>query len=434
MKIYISMFGALFSSLTMAAMPVYLPVGSSYTLSGVINPRALSTSLSNPAAPYLMGSVSSGQNVRLGLLGPVGLSYELGEVGNLTDKVDDLESLLNRTDYQSQAEVNAAIAKANSIVSDVASTAYIKVAGSSQIPFMPFIYKTNTRGAFIVDASASFLGRANVLADDIVAEQTGSSYKVKSKTSFYVKKATDLRLGLGYSQSVVRTSYGELIGGVKANLHRISLGRSLVVLADENDDASKVFTDSLFSDQHASSNVGIDVGAIWVSNHYQLGATVTNINQPKFDYADLGDCANLSGSKLTSCNAAVVFSGKGKLDLSETYQMKTQSTIDGAITSRNRQWILAGSYDLNSVKDPVGDKYRWAVASLSFFSDNLIAPGFRVGYRENLVGSQLKYVTGGLTFFRRLNLDVAVSTGTTEYNGHSIPRSAYFSIGYDMAF
>lgn len=180
--------------------------------------------------------------------------------------------------------------------------------------------------------------------------------------------------------------------------------------------------------------MGIDVGTIWVSDHYQLGATIANINQPKFDYGDLGNCTNLSGSALTSCNAAIVFAGKGKLDLSETYQMKTQSTIDGAITSRNRQWVLAGSYDLNGVKDPVGDKYRWAVASLSFFSDNLIAQGFRVGYRENLVGSQLKYVTGGLTFFRRLNVDVAVSTGTTEYNGHSIPRSAYFSIGYDMAF
>lgn len=434
MKIYLSIVGALCSSLTMAAMPVYLPVGSSYTLGGTINPRALSTSLSNPAAPYLMGSVSSGQPFRMGALGPVGLSYELGEVGNLTDKVDDLESILGRTDYQSQAEVDAAIAKANSIVSDVANTAYLKVSGSTQIPFMPIIYKSNSRGAFMLDISASFVGRANVLADDIVGEQSGSDYKIKSNTAFYVKTATDLRLGLGYSQSVLRTNYGELIGGVKANVHKISLGRSLAVLTDEDDDASKVFTDSLFDGQRSTSNVGVDLGTIWVSNNYQLGATIANINQPKFDYGDLGNCSGLSGSALTSCNASVSFAGTGQLNLSETYQMKTQSTIDGAITSRNRQWILAGSYDLNSVKDPVGDKYRWAVASLSFFSDNVIVPGFRVGYRENLAGSQLKYITGGLTFFRRLNVDVAVSTETADYNGSSIPRSAYLSIGYDMAF
>lgn len=419
----------LLSGAAMAAMPVYLPVGSSYTLSGAVNPRALSTSLSNPAAPYVMASTSAGKSWRAGFLGPIGLSYEVGKVSHFTDRVDDLENILDRTNYSSVAEANAAIADANSIISDIADSAYVKVSGSTQVPFMPFIYKTRTRGAFILDASGSFVGKANILSDDI----TVSGSELSSNISLYVKAATDIRVGLGYSQLMLRTPVGELVGGVKANFHRISLGRSLAVLTDENDDASDVFMDSLTDGKTASSGVGIDLGAIWVSNHYQLGATLANINQPTFDFGDLGDCSGLSGSSLSSCNAANALAGDGKLSLSDTYKMEAQGTIDGAITSRNRQWILSASYDVNGVKDPVGDDYQWGVVSLAYFSDSVFAPGLRVGYRENFAGTQLSYVTAGLTLFRRLNVDVAYGLQKIE-GGSVLPRSMALSIGYDMAF
>ena len=417
------------SGSVMAAMPVYLPVGSSYTLSGVVNPRALSTSLANPAAPYAMASTSAGKSWRAGFLGPVGVSYEVGKVDDFTDRVDDLEDILGKTDYASAAQANAAVDEANSILSDLSESAYVKLSGSTQVPFMPIIYKTRTRGAFMLDASASFVGKANILSDDI----TVSGSELVSNSSLYVTSATDMRVGLGYSQMLIRTPVGELIGGVKANFHRIALGRSLAVLTDENDDAEDVFIDSLTDDKKASSGVGIDLGAIWVSQRYQLGATLANINQPTFDFEDLGSCSGLSGSSLTSCNAANALASDGKLSLSQRYKMEAQATLDGAITSRNRQWILAASYDVNGVKDPVGDDYQWGVISLAYFSDSVFAPGVRVGYRENFAGTKLSYVTAGLTFFRRLNVDLAY--GLEKIEGDSVlPRSMALSVGYDMAF
>ncbi|MFI8622034.1 conjugal transfer protein TraF [Marinomonas sp. NPDC078689] len=423
----------LFSGSVMAAMPVYLPVGSSYTLSGVVNPRALSTSLANPAAPYVMASTSAGKSWRAGFLGPIGVSYEVGKVDDFSDRVDDLADILEKTDYASSAEANAAVDDANSILSDLSESAYVKLSGSTQVPFMPIIYKTRTRGAFMLDASASFVGKANILSDDISVTGSGSDYELNSNSALYVASATDVRVGLGYSQMVIRTPVGELIGGVKANVHRISLGRSLAVLSDESDDAEEVFIDSLTAGKKASSGVGIDLGAIWVSHQYQLGVTLANINQPTFDFGDLGNCSGLSGSSLTSCNAANALASDGKLSLSDTYKMEAQGTIDGAITSRNRQWILAASYDVNGVKDPVGDDYQWGVVSLAYFSDSVLSPGLRVGYRENFAGTQLSYVTAGLTLFRRLNVDLAY--GLQKIEGDSVlPRSMALSVGYDMAF
>ncbi|REG82882.1 conjugal transfer protein TraF [Marinomonas pollencensis] len=423
----------LLSGYTMAAMPVYLPVGSSYTLGGVVNPRALSTSLANPAAPYAMASTSAGKSWRAGFLGPVGVAYEVGKVDDFTDRVDDLEDILGKTDYASIAEANAALDDANSILNDLSESAYVKLSGSTQVPFMPIIYKTRTRGAFMLDASASFVGKANILSDDISVTGSGSNYQLDSNSSLYLASATDVRVGLGYSQMLARTPVGELIGGVKANFHRISLGRSLAVLSDESDDTEEVFIDSISDDKKASSGVGIDLGAIWVSHQYQLGVTLANINQPTFEFDDLGDCSGLSGSSLASCDAANELASDGKLSLSERYKMEAQTTVDGAITSRNRQWILAASYDVNAVKDPVGDDYQWGVVSLAYFSDSVLAPGVRVGYRENFAGSKLSYVTAGLTFFRRLNVDLAY--GLEKIEGDSVlPRSMALSVGYDMAF
>ena len=434
MKQAITIFlGGLVSLNAMAAMPVYQPVGSAFTLGTMANKRALSTSLANPASPYLMTRLSS---FRTGYLGPAGFGYEMGEISNLTDKVDELEGILSKSDYRSQTEVDNAIASANSIIADVADTAYIKLSGSSQIPFMPLIYKTRGNGAFMLDASASFVGRANILADDISYTASGSDFSLDSDTSLYVQSATDLRLGLGYSQVFGRFVSGALILGGKANFHQISLGRDVSVLIDDSEDSGEAFYDDLFNSQKSTSGVGLDLGAIWVSDYYQLGATLANINEPEFDYANLGNCSGLSGSSLISCQAAVKFASEGKLKLVDSYTMETQLTLEGALVSKDRRWSLAGSYDVNAVDDPVGDAYQWQTVSVSFFSDNVTVPGVRLGYRKNAAGSKLSYLTGGLTLFQRLDVDLAYGLDSlrSDSGSSSIPRSFYLSVGYGSAF
>lgn len=423
---------SLWSMEGLASVPVYQPIGSSFTLGTTANQRSLTTSLNNPAAPYLMTMTDT---VRFGFLGPLGLGYEMGEVSDLSDRVDELEDILSSEDYSSVDAVNSAISEANSIISEIADTAYIKVSGSLQTPFMPVIYKTSFNGTIMLDSGVSFVGKANLLADDITYSISGTDIALETDTSLYVKAATDLRVGLGYSQVVFRQLGGALIAGAKVNMHKISLGRALSVLTDDSDDSGDAFSDSLFDDQSSETRLGLDVGVIWAAPYYQVGATLANINEPDFDYSELGSCSGLSGSSLVSCNSAVNLSEEGELDLTETYTMEKQLTFDAGISTRDRNFMLAGSYDANSVSDPVGDKYQWRSISLSYFSDNPVVPAIRVGYRNNMAGTELSYATFGMTFFKRLNFDLAYGLDKVEDDdGNSLPQSIYLSLGYEFAF
>ncbi|WP_421849295.1 conjugal transfer protein TraF [Marinomonas sp.] len=435
------------------------PIGSTTVLGSYANRQSLMTSLSNPAAPYLMTNI---QSFRAGFIGPLSLGYEIGDVKDLKDQVDQLEKILEK-DYSSSlsglsakdlidlglttsstnaeisnallngnTEVSRAVAQANNILGDIGDTAYIKLSGAVQIPFMPIIYKTNNRGAFMLDSNVSFVGRVGVLSDDISAKVAGKDVELSSDTAVFLKRATDFRVGVGYSQAVGRPVSGALILGGKANFHSIALGQKLSFLTNKEDSGTDAFGDFLMNRENAQTGISLDLGAIWTAPNYQLGASVTSINEPEFDFEELGNCSNLSGSELSSCNSTVRLSNKGKLELKETYKMKAQLTLDAALMSTNQNWSLNGSYDVNSVADPVGDEYQWKTVSLSYFSDNLYLPGIRVGYRKNQVGSKLSYATIGATLFRRLDFDIAY--GLEKASGESLPRSIYFSLGYGFAF
>jgi hypothetical protein len=418
---------SLLSSAVMAAMPVNHPVGSSFTLSSAPNIRALSTAVANPAAPFLMVNQEDNDSFRFGILGPLGIGLEMGDVSDLDDRAEELENILDAT-YSNVTEANAALGKANRILSGVGDTAYIKTSLSMQVPFMPLIYKTKGNGAFMLDASLSGVARANVITDDITTNIVKN--ELETDTSFQAKTATDLKIGLGYSQSIWENSRGMLIGGVKANLHDISMGRALVSLSDKSDNADDAISDAISDDAVSSTGVGIDLGAVWVAKNYQVGITLANINEPEFDGAPINQsCAT------ESCAAAGRLINKGKLTASEDYVMEMQSTVDLAVSTQGKQVTLGMSYDGNEVKDAVGDEYQWAAASLSYYGDSHFLPGIRVGYRQNMAGTELSYGTFGLTILKRLNIDLAVALETVEdEDGDELPRSAYFSIGYDTAF
>jgi hypothetical protein len=406
---------SLLSTAVMAAMPVNQPTGSSFTLSSAPNQRALSTALGNPAAPFLMVNQDDEDNFRFGILGPLSVGVEMGDVSDLADQVEEIEGLIDNANA-----INAVSNKnrANDILDEIGNSAYVKTTLSMQVPFMPVIYKTKDNGAFMLDASISGVAKGNLLADKVAVNGTNDG--LASDTSFYAQTATDFQIGLGYSQAMWENSHGMLVGGAKANIHQISMGRALVRLDDDSIDAGDAISDSISDDAVSSTGVGIDLGAVWVSNYYQVGLTLANINEPEFD-----------GAPITT-NAA---SDKYNISASDKYVMEMQSTVDFAVSTKGKQVTLGMSYDANEVKDAVGDEYQWAVASLSYYGDSHYIPGLRAGYRQNMAGSELSYATFGLTFLKRLNIDLAVALETVEdEDGDEMPRSAYFSLGYDTAF
>jgi hypothetical protein len=406
---------SLLSSAVMAAMPVNQPVGSSFTLSSAPNIRALSTALGNPAAPFLMVNQEDNDSFRFGILGPLSVGVEMGDVSDLDDQVEEIEDLI---DNANATNATANRDRANDILNEIGDSAYLKISASMQVPFMPLIYKTKNNGAFMLDASLSGVAKGSLLASEVV--ENGTNDGLETDSSFYAQTATDLQIGLGYSQSMWQNDHGMLIGGVKANLHDISMGRALVKLDDESVEASDAISDAISDDAVSSTGVGIDLGALWISNNYHVGLTVANINEPEFD-----------GASIIS-NAA---SNKYNISATDKYVMEMQTTIDAAVSTKGKQVTLGLSYDTNEVKDAVGDEYQWAAASLSYYGDSHFLPGIRVGYRQNMVGTELSYASLGLTFLKRLNIDLAVALDTvTDEDGDELPRGGYFSIGYDTAF
>jgi hypothetical protein len=467
---------SLLSTAVMAAMPVNQPVGSSFTLSNAPNQRALATSLGNPAAPFIMVNQQDNDNFRFGIVGPIGVGVEFGDISDLGDRVEKVQDLvdeldatdineirneiINNIDTSSiTAELNAAttqeelekiiddnagtiatavttaienkideiVKDANSILDGVSESAYVKTMISAQVPFMPVIYKTDSKGAFTIDSSISAVIKGNLTEGEIKRDELEFS----SDLSFYSQVVTDFNIGFGYSQSMWENSHGMLIGGAKANVHQLSSGRALVALTDENADVGDAVSDSLEADAVAeTTGVGIDLGAVWVSNYYQAGITIANINEPEFDRATID-----SSCSSESCSAAKSLSNSGEISLTDTYTMEMQTTLDFAVSTPGKQVTLGLSYDINPVEDAVGDEYQWAVASLSYYGDSHFLPGLRGGLRQNMAGSELSYATAGLTLLKRLNLDVAVALETVENeDGDSAPRSVYFSLGYDTAF
>jgi len=406
---------SLISTAVMAAMPVNQPIGSSFTLSSAPNQRALATVFSNPAAPFLMVNQEDEDNFRFGIVGPLSVGIEMGDVSDLGDQVEEIEDLIDNANA-----LNAVSNKnrANEILDEIGDTAYAKTSLGMQVPFMPVIYKTDNNAAFILDASISAVAKGSLLADKVNVDIANE--KLTTDTSFYAQTATDFQIGLGYSQAMWQNSHGMLVGGAKANLHNLSMGRALVRLDDEDVDAGDAISDAISDDAVTSTGVGIDLGAVWVSNYYQIGVTLANINEPEFD-----------GAPITTNDASDTYN----VSATDKYVMEMQSTVDLAVSTSGKQVTLGMSYDTNAVKDAVGDEYQWAVASLSYYGDSHFFPGIRAGYRQNMAGSELSYATFGLTVLKRLNIDLAVALETVEdEDGDETPRSAYFSIGYDTAF
>ncbi|WCN12378.1 conjugal transfer protein TraF [Marinomonas mediterranea] len=420
---------SLASSISFAASPIYQPTGSSFTLGTSVNKRALSTALYNPAAPFLMVNNKDGDRFRMGLFGPMAFGYELGQVDSLEESIDELDAKLD-SDIDTVEEAEDVLDDVNKLISDLGTDATGKGMFSTQVPLFPMIYRSREYGAFMFDASLSGLVKGSFLDDEATLQGT----TIQTQSSVYVKDGADLNFSFGYSRDIWANQYGMLVGGAKLNAHYLTLGKALLVL-QEDDDIGDEFSDSLEDNQESTFGVGLDVGAIWVAENYQLGLTATNLNEPEFDYGIIGqNCSSLTGTQIDNCVVAAQFASRGEIASSETHVMERQVTIDGAVALSDKQWTLATSYDLFEVNDFVGDQYQWAVVSASYYGDSNWAPGFRIGYRKNMAGSELSYANLGMSLFKRFSMDLAYGLETIKVDGTEAPRSLNLSLGFQTAF
>ena len=244
-------------------------------------------------------------------------------------------------------------------------------------------------------------------------------FSLNNDSSVITKSTTATELSLGYSRAALSTSAGALYLGAKARLYLMQLSRISARFGDITD-TEELFDDIRNSDFSSDEGAGLDIGALWVGTNYQLGAQLTNINEPSFTFPDV----NLS--PYTSARA-IAF-----LLQDQKYTMDRQLKLEASLFSTSRRWSAHLGLDADSATDPMGDRFQWFTASAGVRTDSWWIPSARIGYRENLTGTKLKYVGIGLTAFKYVNFDISSALDTVHIDGTTLPQGLMLSIGFEI--
>jgi len=445
-----------------AATPVYHPPGPNLTYGAVSNGQTLLADINNPAAGAL-APLKEGSKFRFGVLSSIGAGVEYGAIDNLFDDLDAIaadfdinnafSSIPNVNSAAAVAEVDAQISDINDLLNNIENNGYGKAFISGHIPLMPMIIASDTLGGSLTfDMNFSGVARVGAVADtvafDLLAAQTfitnnlggtnqatfgdvtiningnNVTYGLTNDSVVRLKAAGVFEAGFGYSRNVLSANSGNLLAGIRGKYYRVTLYQDVEKVEDETD-TENLFEDFDYKDGVTDTNFGVDLGLLWAGDNYRLGATFANVNEPEFDY-----------NAIDPAKLAVINDPRISALLSEklVYTMESQLTIEGALHTSNQKWVFGAAYDVNEVKGPTGDEYQWATASAAFITKSWIVPGIRLGYRVNQAGSELSYLTGGITLFKYLNIDGAYGLEEVVIDGSTLPRSFMVNLGLELSF
>ena len=477
--------GALLTA-SVSAGPVYQPAGANLTLGDVTHGgRALSAS-SNPAAAAADRARAAGKPVRGTVLsGAAGLEY--GNVQNLFDLYNELTQayapsdpgtgggpgqdpgdkpdegisigdILDSLDPNVQEALNAIareVATQTVLLLLIRDEGYAKAWLSADAPFVfdkqvlggTWTFGVNWSGSsktFGITEPIEFdrdtalqaienwvntlpINRPSTLpvSDNIVltpsADQNTVFLAITNDSSLVSKSTQTTEFSLSYSREAMAGDSGSLYFGARANIYLKQLSRFSVRFGDITD-SEELFDAIRSADFRSDEGAGIDLGVLWVGENYQLGAQVTNVNEPEFVFPDV----NLAPYRSESIIRA--------LENDKTYTLDRQLKLEASLFSEDRRWSAHLGYDVDPVTEPMGDRFQWATLSGGFTTDSWWIPSLRIGYRQNLSGTELGYVSIGATLFKYVNFDIASALDSVKIDGQKLPQGLMASIGFEISW
>ncbi|WP_129649203.1 conjugal transfer protein TraF [Peristeroidobacter agariperforans] len=418
----------LFSCASLAA-PGFVDAGPNLSDNGASGAWTSLYATRNPAGSEF--AIAPDASFRMGILSSIGIGMEVGPVDNFSDEIDDLTDALDRDDL-TLSEGNALVERFNAILDPLSRAGYVKVHGGVQVPLFPMLYRSSL-GVFTLDANLSAQARLGLL--DAPLTYNSVSEEVETASAAYVKAGQVNEIALGYSRSVWQQPGRRVIVGGSLRYLQAKLSKQVVALEsiEDDEDVQDVLEDSYDANERKSSNVTVDIGAIYDADNYRVGVTLANLTEPDFEYGAIGaNCELLSGSAQYNCFSAAYFSDR--IALNETWTLERLATLEGAVFFASGRGSLAASVDLNDVHDPVGDLNQNAKVALGYKTQTNWLPDLRVGYRKNLAGSELSSASLGFTFFGAVHFDVSCSLESTDIDGSSVPRTAAFNLGFEMSY
>jgi hypothetical protein len=256
----------------------------------------------------------------------------------------------------------------------------------------------------------------------LLIDAVGKVSFVLQNDSLIASKSHQLStLSTGYSRAAWSNDAGTLYLGAEAHLHNMQLSRLAVRFGDITD-SELLFDYIRDADFESDTRVSFDVGALWVGDNYQLGAQLTSFNEPDFEFPDV----NLEP-----------FRDEGiiqRIRSDRTYKMERQLKLEASLYSNDRRWSGHLGVDANSAADPLGNDYQWLTVSAGYETGNQWTPGLRLGYRQNLAGTEKTYASLGITVFKYINLDISSALDVTRIDGQKLPEGLMGSIGFQISW
>ena len=181
-----------------------------------------------------------------------------------------------------------------------------------------------------------------LLTIDPVTNAVG--FAIQNDSSLVSKASQTTELNVGFSRDAWSNDAGTLYLGVEARLYMMRLSRLSVRFGDITD-SEELFDAIRHSNFSNDTRLGVDVGALWVGENYQIGAQLTNVNQPKFTFPDI-DLDSYS-------NATII----GRIHRDQIYTMDRQLKLEASLFSSDRRWSGHLGLDVDPATDPMGDDY-----------------------------------------------------------------------------
>ncbi|MBR3632387.1 MAG: conjugal transfer protein TraF [Elusimicrobiaceae bacterium] len=371
-----------------------------------VSARAIGTGAVTPVVDTKNLKFNTGSGLTLGL--PTQTAGYESATARLAQAIDDkgvlssLNTLLNQSYADSTEMANALI---NAALDNGATTAQVEQ-----------MVKTITGN---IGGAAGLINQA--------ASATGSY--AQNETLAMADAATFGEVALGYGTRVIR---GLKLG---ANLKVIDgyMAQSGVMILSE-DKKVKDILDKAYDNKKSSVNLGVDVGAMVnlselldkeILLNPQIGLTAKNLNGPKFDRPD------------APSDIAVPVKAHWNTD---KYQLKPQVRA-GAAINPIKNITVAADIDLTENDTLISgiDSRQLALGmEINLFNRPKFHIPLRVGYNKNIAESDMSdFFTAGiglnmLHFY--IELAGAMSSGSTNVDGHNIPNSAAASLSLGFLF
>ncbi len=402
------------------------------------NQNSLFSGIYNPAMGDLM--VSSDEHFRINYFFSFADSTEYGQVDNFIDELDELIDILDDPSLTTDP-VNVTLDKFNVIIDEAGKEGYLKTSNGFYIPFFPLYWRPSfLPGTLTFEANAETQVKVSVLSDELSYDPAKETFT--TATSAYLKSGLQTKFSVAYSQEfspkAIADWGGTLMIGGRINIYNLELSKQVYQLQLlEGEDIEDVVEDQYKKNRVGTTNIGIDLGLVWLTPDYRLGASIANLNAPSFEYGLIGtqcDTFTEGSDQQSNCYISDYFTNTlGLIKAHEKHKKNPVITLDGSYFLLSN-WLLSGAAELASYDDATGTENQWLNASTAYHPTRAWLPDWRLGYSKNLVGSKLSYVNLGFTLANTFNIDFSMALEDAVIDEEKNPRGFGFAISFEEHF